>query len=289
MLLLNRAFRLFAALTLLGLADCGELPHPFEDTKLEPHAPIITLPDMAVIVVDPVQGAPGDTGAALAETMASALQDADVLASAKPGNPTSTHLIGSADATSVAGGVANLRIRWTMRAADGTEIGTDQQQDTVPAAEWAAGSGTVLDEAVHREAPRLAAMVQVSVGEEHKPTRQVFVRLVEGATGDGDKALPRALVYLLKRGGVTVTADEHAADTVTIAGKVAVTPVDPSQQHVAITWRVLKPDGSEAGQVKQENDIPRGTLDGNWGDVAMAVASSALQEIVHVVNSVPGG
>jgi hypothetical protein len=281
-------FRLLASLLALCLAGCWELPRTFEDAKVPPHAPILTLPDMVGIVVEPVHGAPGDTGPALAEAMASALQDVEVLASTTPGNSVSLHLVGEAGETSVAGGVANVRIRWSMRAADGSEIGADQQQDALPAAEWALGGGDRLADAVRREAPRLAALVQETIRTEQKPDRQIFVRLVAGAPGDGNKTLPRALVFLLKRAGIGVTADAQASAAITIAGTVTVTPAKPGEDHAVIAWKILKPDGAEAGEVKQENNVPHGSLDGNWGDVAMAVASSAVNDIVRVVNSVPG-
>jgi hypothetical protein len=281
--------RLLLSLLVLCLAGCLELPHTFEDAKLPPTAAILTLPDMAGIVVDPVSGAPAETGRAVAEMMASALQDAEILASTTAGNPESPHLSGEASATSLAGGLTTLRIRWTLRAADGHEIGTDLEQDQVPAADWATGTGVLLADAIRREAAKLAPLVQEPIRTVEKSARQVFVRPVEGAPGDGGKTLPRALVFLLKRAGIEVTSDATASAAMTVAGSVAVSPGNAGAEHVVIAWHVLKPDGSEAGQVKQENDIPKGSLDGNWGDIAMAVASSAVKDIVRVVSSVPPG
>jgi hypothetical protein len=283
------SFRFLSSLLVLtfGLSACGVVPHPFEDAKLPPHASILALTDSVGIVVEPVRGAPAPTAQALAEAMATALQAAEVLASTTPGNQSSLHLVSEASGSTGGPGLTAIRIRWSMRSAEGAEIGTDLQQEMIADDQWTTGSGQGLTQLMQREAPRIAALVQDAPVVEHKPTRQVFVRTVEGAPGDGGKSLPRALVYLLKRASVDVTTDSQAVDTITIVGNVAVKPLTADQEHVQIEWRVLKPDGSEVGKVAQENTIPRGSLDGSWGEVSMAVANSAVNDIIRVVNLVP--
>ncbi len=279
--------RLLLPLLLLSLAGCWERPRTFEDDKLPPKAPILTLADMNGIVVEPVRGATSDKGQALAEGMAAALQDREVLASATQGNAQSLHLVGTSEAVAAGPGIMAVKIRWSLQATDGSEIAADEMREQIPSAEWAVGSGERLADAMKREAPKLAAFVQEKIGPEHDAEQQVFVRPVEGAPGDGNKSLPRALVYLLKRAGVTVTADVQAANATTVVGTVALTQGNAGTDHVVIAWHVLRPGGGEVGQVKQENNIPHGSLDGNWGDIAMAVANAAVGDIVRVMATVP--
>jgi hypothetical protein len=269
---------LAACLALLGPAGCTTLPHPFEDDKLAPHSVLLAMPDSLGVVVEPVQGTPDETAHTLAEAMAHALQDAELPASTSAGNSRSFHLAGIAQPGADA---SHLAITWSLRNAAGAEIGSDTQQ--VPLADAAlAGS-------MRGEAPKLAALIQESSPTEHQPTRRLLVRAVEGAPGDGAASLKRALVFLLQRSGTRLTDDPASPDTVAVAGTVETRPGPPGQDHIKIQWHVLTPDGTEAGVIAQENDVPRVVVEGQWGDIAMAVADAAAPDILRVAETVPGG
>jgi hypothetical protein len=109
----------------------------------------------------------------------------------------------------------------------------------------------------------------------------VAVPLVEGAPGDGPKALTRAMSAALRQARLAV--DEKAEKPWIVAGRVAVGPPANKQQHVQIIWELRKPDGQKIYEVKQENDVPAGQLDGPWGDIAWAVASAAAEAIVPLI------
>ena len=42
-------------------------------------------------------------------------------------------------------------------------------------------------------------------------------------------------------------------------------------------------DGAEIGTVGQENDVPKGLLDGPWGDVAYSVAIAAADGLAQLI------
>ena len=45
----------------------------------------------------------------------------------------------------------------------------------------------------------------------------------------------------------------------------------------------LRADGAQIGTVGQENNIPRGLLDGPWGDVAYSIAIAASDGLMQLV------
>jgi hypothetical protein len=88
---------------------------------------------------------------------------------------------------------------------------------------------------------------------------------------------------VLKNQDVAIVEDAKKAD-LTLEGEVSVAPAKADkQQHVKIVWRLHRADGTEIGTVGQENDIPRGLLDGAWGDVAYSVAVSARDGLMALV------
>jgi hypothetical protein len=274
----------FAALVLL-LVGCQPLPHPFEDDHAPPGAPILTVPDTVGIVVEPVTGTHAETGTAIAAAMVSALKIIEVPATTGPGNKFSYHLTGTAVAPTGKATKADFEIDWTLTAADGTKAG--QHHQLVTLAQAGRIDAKTIDDMATAEAPKIAGLIQDTSTAEHQPIHQIYVRKVEGAPGDGNAALPSALTYLLKRQGLTVVTDPQTPNTITVAGTIAVAPVAANQQHVQIVWHVLKPDGSDFGQVSQENNVPNGALDGRWGEIAMAVALAGVDDIVHLVETVP--
>jgi hypothetical protein len=255
--------RTFFGLVLLIVVACQPVPHPFADAKQDPDSPILTLPDSLGIVVGPVDTLAPDASLRLSEAMAAALREAGVPADTEAGNRRSFHLTGSP---------VTQGINWELRSAEGEVLGHQ-----------IAPTGQVAE-----IAPKIAALIQDPPPVEHKPHRILLVRPVEGAPGDGNTALPRALTFLLQRRGVSLAKAPEPGKTIEIAGSVAIRDAaSPGLQHVSIRWRVLAPDGKEVGIIHQENDVPRGALDGVWGDVGMAVASAALDEMIRVVGAIP--
>jgi len=64
---------------------------------------------------------------------------------------------------------------------------------------------------------------------------------------------------------------------------VRMVPIGGGQQRVEIMWSVKLPSGDERGKVVQLNNIPAGSLDHYWADVAMIVATEAAGGINDVI------
>ena len=77
--------------------------------------------------------------------------------------------------------------------------------------------------------------------------------------------------------------DPSAKADVILDGEVTIAPVKPDKQHVKIVWHVRRGDGAEIGTVGQENDVPKGLLDGAWGDVAYSVAIAGADGLLQVI------
>ena len=60
-------------------------------------------------------------------------------------------------------------------------------------------------------------------------------------------------------------------------------PADNGEQPIKIDWVVRDPKGVSLGTVSQENKIPAGSLNGNWGSTASAAATAATQGILKLL------
>jgi hypothetical protein len=73
-----------------------------------------------------------------------------------------------------------------------------------------------------------------------------------------------------------------------VEGQVKVVPQPGRKERVEIQWSIKTMAGDERGRVVQLNEIPAGTLDHYWGDVAVVVASEASNGVNDVINRQSG-
>lgn len=266
-------YRALLACALL-LTACQPLPHPFAEDRPPPNSPVLAPPDSAGIIVLPVTGAPA--APEMAPAMASALQTLDVPATTGAHNRASFRLTGIAREDSAA---RSVTVDWELRSAAGATIG----RHATTLADLSAPSD-LANAAARDAAPSIAAMIS---GEAPLPTPVADPVIgfggVTGSPGDGAHALERAIRDALHRSHIAVASQPAAPAVAQVAVTVSLSPASAGKQHIKIVWRVTRPDGSEIGQVMQENAVPAGSLDGPWGDVAYAVADAAGPGIASIV------
>lgn len=288
---MRHSVRFFAILrfALLGLlltaAGCQPLPKPFAADAPPQDAPIMTLKDSAGIVVQPIGGASEPVASQLAEAMAEALRDADVPASTQASNRASYVLAGVAEERPRAGDSALIALHWELRGPDGRAAGTYEQTAESSLAHWHEGDPALIKQLVGAAAPAVADLLLEEGAVAVDSEQRVAVPPVVGAPGDGARSLARAMEMALRQANVPVTESATAAGRYfTVAGKVGLAAAAEGKQKVTVSWTLLGPDGGQIGQVNQENAIAAGSLDGRWGDVAYAVAKSAADGIVALLD-----
>jgi hypothetical protein len=274
--------RLAAAALVLFLSACQPLPHPFEDDKPAPHAPIISLRNTTSVSVAPVAGLEPDARGQLAEAMASALQDLDVLASAESASRGSLSLLGTARA-----GGSGVAVDWRLVDPGGKSLGQGSESATVSLDAVNRGDAAALKALALAAAPEVAKLLQDDAPIASADTgslREVVVLPVTSAPGDGRDALQLAMAAALTQAKLTVLpAEPRDPKALSVVGTVALDRPQNGQQHIAISWALMDPGGKQLGVVKQENAVPQGSLDGRWGEVANLVAEAAAPGIVAII------
>lgn len=109
-----------------------------------------------------------------------------------------------------------------------------------------------------------------------------IVPSVTGAPGDGSKSLTAAIQRELSSKGVAIS-DKPTAVAYRVEGTVTVGEAKQGKQPIHIEWLVRDPQGKKLGTVSQKNEIPEGSLDGEWGKTAEQAAGAAAQGIVKLL------
>jgi hypothetical protein len=161
--------------------------------------------------------------------------------------------------------------------------------------DWAEGGEDVLRGAATEAAPAIAALVgrvdairrtgderAVGVG---PPV--VLLKPVRGAPGDGNVSLTTRMAERLAVLGLQVQ-DQAEGAGYAVEGVVTVTPPERGLQRVEIVWTISRRDGYDLGRVLQLNEVPSGSLNGLWADVAYVVAEEASGGVRDVIANAGG-
>jgi hypothetical protein len=270
--------RLLAA-AVLCLAGCmPSLPQPFHPDDI----PRLTEPGVrAGLTVAPVEGAAD--GTLFAEAIADALADQDIAASTEPIAGPSYHLIGRAFPEG-----DGIRLEWEVEDATRGFAGGAAQgigPDKMPA--WKAGDPRLYRQLARSAASEIAGfLAESAMGTPEQPL--ILIPEVTGAPGDGRRTLQRSMAYVLDKRGLKTTESEtpDAKPALVLQGVMKVEDKGKIS-HVEIAWTLTRADGTALGNVAQANDVPKGLLDGAWGDIAFAIADAAAGGIADLVVKSP--
>ncbi|MBY0335776.1 MAG: hypothetical protein K2X11_04140 [Acetobacteraceae bacterium] len=281
-----------ALLAVLLLGGCTDIPRPTRGMPGRQGA-ILRVPLAIRIAVPPPEEAllPDSQARALASAMADALQAQEVPALATDAPlPLDWRLAIVAEASG-----ALVQPRFALFDADGRPQGA-VQAPPVPARAWAEAAPQTLAAVANQGANRVAQMLLTIQAARAAATPQALasgpprIRFipVRRAPGDGNTALTnRMREFLGNRGYVAQDTADGAAFAVT--ADVAVVPGTPGNDRVEIQWIVSRRDGYELGRVVQLNEVPRGRLNGLWGDVAYVAAEQAAGGVETIIRNASEG
>jgi hypothetical protein len=278
---------------LLALAACGELPQPYRGQPGElaarlarPPAYRLAVPVPTAALQEPEQAA--DYAQALAEALLA--QSVPTVA----GEPLPLDWVVEVTATRQAAGI---QPRYVLREADGAVLG-EAGGRMVGSRDWQGGDSAGLQRAVAEGAATVAALVARvdalrRTGDERATgaaPRVVLLRSVRGAPGDGNRSLTARMAERLAGLGYQVQ-DQAQGAGYAVEGVVEITPPARGMQRVEIVWTVSRRDGHDLGRVLQLNEVPAGSLNGLWGDVAFVVAQEAaggVRDVIANAEATPG-
>lgn len=277
--------RILVLLAALLPAACGDLPQPFLGNP-GPTGRILAQPPTPRLAVP----APGDAllsddaAKAFSVALATALQNQEIPAVRGPAQPGDWRL--NVVAEQGPNGVVPV---YAVIDPKGKDHGRSQGPP-VPTAAWADAAPSTLSAAAAAAAPKIAdlltniqaALQRANPNSLYNRPARVLIPPVTGAPGDGNLSLTREMRRLLGQLGPVVQDTAKGADFI-VQGQVKVVPIKGHQQRVEIQWIVSTPTGDERGRVVQLNDVPDGTLNGYWGDIATAVAQEAAGGVRDVI------
>jgi hypothetical protein len=244
------------------------------------------VPDTAGVSIAPIVGAPAPVARKLGEAMAKAFLKHDIPASDRTTSLDSFQLYGRIAASRPNDGRASVQAMWWLYDAKGKIVGKRSAELVAASGDWQSARSAPIEQLASLSADRLAPLLvgnmpaAAPVATETGRVR-VAIDTIAGAPGDGAASLKAAIAAVLQREDVAIVADAKA--DLRVAAGVTLSPPGAGKEHIKIVWHVRRADGVELGTVAQENDVPKGELDGPWGDVAYNVAVAASGGLMQLV------
>jgi hypothetical protein len=275
----------------LALAGaCQPLPHPFEDDR--PPEAMLAVPDASNVAVGTIEGEPSAAAAGLAAAITKELIKRDIPASQQTVSRVSYLLDGRIETQPAPEGKTVLIVFWRLRDAAGNIVLERHDHLVAPGQDWDNADSDGIAQLAALSADKLVLRLtdqtpkeQPAAGGAPSGVRvRVAIRKVEGAPGDGNESLATSLAAVLKHADIDLAAAPGDKPDLVVDAEITTEPVKPDKQHIKIVWHMSRATGGEIGTVAQENDIPRGRLDGPWGDVAYSIAIAAGPGIMQLVD-----
>ncbi len=274
-------------LILLLLASCGDLPEPFLGNP-GATARLLAQPPTPRLAVPPPGNAllPDAASRQFAGSLAAGLQAQEVPAVADRARASDWQLVATAEQRG-----STVVPMFRVLNPKGEDKGNTEGAP-VPTQIWAAAAADMLDQTARDAAPKIS---QLLTGIQHADPNSLYNRIakvqipaVTGAPGDGNVSLTKQMKTHLAALGPVVQDDPNGADFV-VQGNVRIVPIAGGQQRVEIQWSVrAAASGDERGKVVQLNEIPAGSLDHYWADVALVVATEAAGGVNDVITRQSG-
>jgi len=279
-----------ALLLLLALAGCGAYPQPFAGNPGATARRLAQPPPTRLAVPAPGDALLDDRSAAdFAGALADQLAAMEVPAVAGPPRPGDWQLVIHAN---LRGG--SVMPSFQVIDPKGKPMG-DAAGDPASASAWANGDRATLAQSAASAAPKLATLltaIQATIARSdpnsllNRPAH-IFVAPTKGAPGNGNRELTMQMRAQLPQAGELVQDVPDNADF-TVRCEVMAVPSVGEQTRVEIQW-IVDDSRGERGRVVQINDVPRGSLNGMWGDVAAVVAEQGAAGVRNIITNSAGG
>lgn len=278
-----------ALMLIVAVAGCGPLPRPFGRDEGEAPRPLAQKISLDSVEVEPVGGTTLPMGELLARAVIKTLDKEYEIPAAMSGlNKSRYVLTGEVQMPqNPPTGNAGIVIGWQLNVRGGEIVGSYVEEVTATALEWDYGSADILAQ-VGKSTGEWAARHILGerfddAGTDRLLGRQgVFVTDVNGAPGDGNGALRRAMIVALAGRGLKV-ADGIEVAAFTVEATVGVGAPENGAQSVQIVWLVKDALGEVLGKAEQKNAVPAGSLDRAWGQTAAFVAAAAVDGLAGVI------
>lgn len=282
--------RFFLSLMMLVLlVACTQAPQPYRHGRTGVDMSGLRLRDAGTVLILPIEGPARPLAQILARSLADSLGVRNIPSTSNPLSNPSYKVRGqvildfNSDREKYHG-----QIYWTFMDQANRVVHESSQKIIADKFQWNYGDQEMIDQLVDTAAERFATYLQDSSESQaveladHEKDVVFKIAEIVGARGDGKRALEKAMALTLRQFGARVR-NTAGKDTFLLSAEIDILKPFEGHERIKIAWIVKDASGKELGRAQQNNRLPVGKLDGEWGRLAYDISRAAMPGIGQVV------
>ena len=274
-------------LLFVAIGACQPLPQPFQPTAEKKMVnPLLKLPGSGVVSVIRVLGIEKGLGKRLSLEIVRVLQKRNFLSTSGADNKGSITVEGVVTVSDGQNEDIKVQILWEMFNSQGFTLGYHTTSLLVDKMGWEVGKNETIRKVASHAATSVVLLLKPStpISKTSKTEKNsVYIRPIYGAPPDAAALLREQLIFYLKRRSIPVVFKLQEKSFV-LTGEISRHPSGIDKQNLVIRWTLLRSDGREIGNLRQENEITNRILELDWPNVAKIIADTAAQGIVEILS-----
>ena len=278
--------KLLSVLLIITCAACGQVPQPFQKTKLQKAKDTKLLaPSSRSLFVKGINGPVGWVGNAFATATAQVLRGKGLFASSTWQTDQSFALTANGYQQLYEDRPPDLIVTWLLTDNMGRVKKTLRTKSTPPREFWINPTMQTFRQVIAPKANKIIAWLNNEDKTTSKQRQSVVISIgaIKGLTAEKGEVIRSKIVEILEQRKHRLS--NKIPETLVLKATIQNIFLNKFSEKIIVTWTLTSQNGFEIGNVKQENIVGKVRLDNNWAEISNQIVRGAIDGILDLVQA----
>ena len=275
--------KLLSVLLIITCAACGQVPQPFQKTKLQKAKDTKLLaPSSRSLFVKGINGPVGWVGNAFAKATAQVLRGKGLFASSTWQTDQSFALTANGYQQLYEDRPPDLIVTWLLTDNMGRVKKTIRTKSTPPREFWINPTMQTFRQVIAPKAIKIIAWLNNEDKTTSKQRQSVVISIgaIKGLTAEKGEVIRSKIVEILEQRKHRLS--NKIPETLVLKATIQNIFSSKFSEKIIVTWTLTSQNGFEIGNIKQENIVEKVRLDNNWAEISNQIARGAIDGILDL-------
>ena len=278
--------KLLSVLLIITCAACGQVPQPFQKTKLQKAKDTKLLaPSSRSLFIKGINGPVGWVGNAFAKATAQVLRGKGLFASSTWQTDQSFALTANGYQQLYEDRPPDLIVTWLLTDNMGRVKKTLRTKSTPPREFWINPTMQTFRQVIAPKANKIIAWLNNEDKTTSKQRQSVVISIgaIKGLTAEKEKIIRSKIAKILEQRKHRLS--NKIPETLVLKATIQNIFLNKFSEKIIVTWTLTSQNGFEIGNVKQENIVGKVRLDNNWAEISNQIVRGAIDGILDLVQA----
>ena len=278
--------KLLSVLLIITCAACGQVPQPFQKTKLQKAKDTKLLaPSSRSLFVKGINGPVGWVGNAFAKATAQVLRGKGLLASSTWQTDQSFALTANGYQQLYEDRPPDLIVTWLLTDNIGRVKKTLRTKSTPPREFWINPTMQTFRQVIAPKANKIIAWLnnEDKITSKQRQSVVISIGAIKGPTAEKGEVIRSKIVKILEQRKHRLS--NKIPETLVLKATIQNIFLNKFSEKIIVTWTLTSQNGFEIGNVKQENIVGKVRSDNNWAEISNQIVRGAIDGILDLVQA----